>query len=104
MNPISDHKKIIPYDRSNCGVYIIDAKGIYIDEEVQQFAKSHGWRGQTVSKQEAEDTEEWELYHEFAEEATAYMNDYCIKNNEPIEWGWREGDWGLWFTDEELQD
>lgn len=102
MNPISNHKKIIKYDRSNCGVYIMDAKGIYINEEIQSFAKSHGWLGQTISKKEAEDFEEWELYQEFADDATEYMNEFCVKNEEPIEWGWRDGDWGLFFLSDEI--
>jgi hypothetical protein len=103
MNPVSNHKKVIKYNRSNCGVYITDAKGVYMGEEIQQVARDHGSFAQIITKKEAEDLEEWELYQEFAEESTQYMNDYCIEKDEPIEWGWRSGDWGLWFATDEIQ-
>ena len=78
----------IKYTLKDVGCYLDSSRGVYIGEEVQQFAKDHGWQDTPVSI-------DFEFYFDAWDEAEDYLN-----SSFPVDgasWGSNEnGDWGLW--------
>ncbi len=75
------------------GCWLDCSRGIYIGEEVQEYALAYGWSGPRVNS-------DGEWYHDAYDEAENYLNNNIADDNHYF--GCNEsGDWGLWPIDDD---